>query len=1081
MLETGNVLAVIGASALVTALLTSLIAAPPSERDTPVKARRVRTPDRRRTTARSRPPWFAAQTIRAAGSVILVAAMLGAVITPSIFSAAPPAAAAAQADPKGCGYGTGGPDAATICWFDFAGYDQATAASTAGQNRTVSLPGGYTMTFNLFVTLSASSSTDVRAVPAYAPSLIGNSAYVGIPGTPVLRAAGSQAGAATTFALRNIVVKDSAGATVSGYSMVSADAEATAAGEQIDWKSNVPITTRALLRPAAGANPENGCQMSITGSGTNSLTCTGSGTGASRYGSALVQASSPTSFSATLRELNGAGAEAVIVGVMSSNVTVKKTVESRVNATDSFDLATVSPEGTVQGSASTGTGTSASTGAVSVLPRTANQPYTLREVATAGTQTDLGNYTQSWACTNTATGASTTLPTGGGTSKTIAPQPGDNITCTITNARKPAALALRKQAGTPVDVNGNGLVDRGDTIQYTFDVTNTGGVLISGITVDDAKAGSVTCPTAALAAGATLTCSAAAPYVITSADVQHGSVDNSATASGSPQGTTTRVTSAPSATSTPTTDPAPAITLVKSADPSGPGSYNAGQTITYSFTVTNTGNVPLNDITVDEGGFTGTGTISDPSCPSASLAVGAQEVCTATYTLTQADIDAGSVTNNATAEGTPPGVDTPTPSGSSTVTIPYTAEPALAVKKTANVTSVTKAGDVVTYSFRVTNIGNVTLRNVGIEDRDFSGTGTLSTVTCPAAVLAVGENTSCSATYSFTQADIDAGRVTNTATASGTPPGAETSITSDPSTVSVSVTSAALTLVKTVVDGAASASSWTLTAAGPADALPGPSGASGSPETTRVRVSPDRAYSLSESGGPATYVQVGEWTCVDDDTEAPVAADESTITIGPEQHVTCTARNSTAHVTLLKEVADGPAASSDWTLTATPDTFAQLSAVSVPGEQYSADGNPDSTFEVRPEHAYTLTEALADPDTTSTYRQVALEIRNQDGSWSSADTDEIVAPRAGESATYRFVNRMVVPITLPLTGGTGSDRYYLIGGTLLLGALALGAFGRIRRSRIILFLLRRVRAWPAHRRHARPAQPPTTSQQGNHS
>ncbi len=92
--------------------------------------------------------------------------------------------------------------------------------------------------------------------------------------------------------LRNIVVRDSAGATVNGLSLVSADAEATAAGEQINWKSNVPITTRALMRPAAGANPENGCQMSITGSGTNSLTCTGSGTGASRYGSVLVQAAS---------------------------------------------------------------------------------------------------------------------------------------------------------------------------------------------------------------------------------------------------------------------------------------------------------------------------------------------------------------------------------------------------------------------------------------------------------------------------------------------------------------------------------------------------------------------------------------------------------------------------------------------------------------------------------------------------------------------------------------------------------------------------------------------------------------------
>lgn len=237
----------------------------------------------------SRLPRFASKTIRAAGSVILVAALLGAALTPGVFSVTPPAAAAAQADPKGCGYGTGGPDAATICWFDFAGYDQATASSSAGQNRAVTLPRLH---------------HDVQ--PARHPQRLEQHRCSRRPGVRTVtdrqlglrrdpwnsRASCSQAGAATTFVLRNIVVKDSAGATVNGLSLVSADAEATAAGEQINWKSNVPITTRALMRPAAGANPENGCQMSITGSGTNSLTCTGSGTGASRYGSVLVQAAS---------------------------------------------------------------------------------------------------------------------------------------------------------------------------------------------------------------------------------------------------------------------------------------------------------------------------------------------------------------------------------------------------------------------------------------------------------------------------------------------------------------------------------------------------------------------------------------------------------------------------------------------------------------------------------------------------------------------------------------------------------------------------------------------------------------------
>ena len=48
-----------------------------------------------------------------------------------------------------------------------------------------------------------------------------------------------------------------------------------------------------------------------------------------------------------------------------------------------------------------------------------------------------------------------------------------------------------------------------------------------------------------------------------------------------------------------------------------------------------------------------------PACrPSAarapSLAAGASETCTATYTTTQADVDSGRITNTGTATGTPP-------------------------------------------------------------------------------------------------------------------------------------------------------------------------------------------------------------------------------------------------------------------------------------------------------------------------------------------------------------------------------------------------------------------------------------------
>lgn len=209
---------------------------------------------------------------------------------------------------------------------------------------------------------------------------------------------------------------------------------------------------------------------------------------------------------------------------------------------------------------------------------------------------------------------------------------------------------------------------------------NTGEVALTAVAVNDPKIGVVACPQSTLAVGASQTCAAAAVYVITQADVDAGFVNNTATASGTTPDEQT-VTSDPSSTSTPTTAPDPTITLVKSADPSEEGSYLAGEVITYSFVVTNTGNVPLNNVTIVEGAFSGTGDLSNIVCPTSTLAAGAQFVCTATYSLTQDDVDAGELTNTATAEGTPPGATTPTPSDPSTVTIPNTPAPAITIAK----------------------------------------------------------------------------------------------------------------------------------------------------------------------------------------------------------------------------------------------------------------------------------------------------------------------------------------------------------------------------------------------------------------
>jgi len=245
---------------------------------------------------------------------------------------------------------------------------------------------------------------------------------------------------------------------------------------------------------------------------------------------------------------------------------------------------------------------------------------------------------------------------------------------------------------------------------------------------------------------------------------------------------------------------APAITVVKTADTAA--ITHAGQSVSYSFLVTNTGNVTLSDVTVVEDAFTGSGTAPVVSCPAeaASLAPGATVTCTATYVVTQADMDgAASISNTATAGGTPPGSDTPVVSEPSTVTIPVEPVSSLSLVKSAS-PSVGEliVGTKVTYTFVVTNTGNVTVHDVLVREGEFTGTGELPAPTCPAGALEPGAQLVCTTTYTLTQADVDRGTVTNRATATGTPPGGGEPPVSPPSEVVIpSPALPSVSLVKT--------------------------------------------------------------------------------------------------------------------------------------------------------------------------------------------------------------------------------------------------------------------------------------------
>jgi hypothetical protein len=89
----------------------------------------------------------------------------------------------------------------------------------------------------------------------------------------------------------------------------------------------------------------------------------------------------------------------------------------------------------------------------------------------------------------------------------------------------------------------------------------------------------------------------------------------------------------------------PALTLVITPTPLT--FTKAGNVIQYAYVLTNSGNVPLEGpFTVEDDKATG-----ETCPPAASLSVGAALTCTGSYTITLADVRAGSVTNTATAAG----------------------------------------------------------------------------------------------------------------------------------------------------------------------------------------------------------------------------------------------------------------------------------------------------------------------------------------------------------------------------------------------------------------------------------------------
>jgi hypothetical protein len=228
-----------------------------------------------------------------------------------------------------------------------------------------------------------------------------------------------------------------------------------------------------------------------------------------------------------------------------------------------------------------------------------------------------------------------------------------------------------------------------------------------------------------------------------------------------------------------------------------------GDQIVYSYTVTNSGNVTLLDVAVNDvhqaagaplsfitpvsvttdAGSAGAGTLNDSSDVGATAdgdwdILGPDDVIiftSAPYTIVPGDLALPTSTADNDIDGTvtatgnyDPGAAPVTVNGNSSSPVPLNILPSLEVTKVADLDTNVPAGTTVTYTYRVRNNGTVPITNVTLAD---THKGVLNALTPTFAawitdtgssntgntidVLAPGDEAEYTATYVVTQADVD--------------------------------------------------------------------------------------------------------------------------------------------------------------------------------------------------------------------------------------------------------------------------------------------------------------------------------------
>ena len=350
----------------------------------------------------------------------------------------------------------------TYCWLNLTNYNDTTARGTSGQNLSFTLPDGSTLTFNARVTGTNPAYNAVIA-PSWTGSAVGNSAFIGIPGRPVLYSA--QAGT-SSIAITNIAIAPPAGGGVTVYSFVVADAESSNDNEALRMSTN-----GGACQLLDSVPPSSGSTFpTIAGVGSGNVTIGGvPGT----VGAYILGSNSPTSVTV---ETQSGGLQGVMFAIRFATIRLQTQIlGARINTADQFQyqIASTATGTVITGGATSGAGNGSF--ATAPLNMSAGIPITLRVAMAAGSTGTLSQYAAILTCVNSAGTTRGSLPGNLVTTSTAIDQLefGESLVCTYSLGAQPR-LRVRKLLGT------GGRLFAGD--QFTVRIMSGTTVTASSIT-----------------------------------------------------------------------------------------------------------------------------------------------------------------------------------------------------------------------------------------------------------------------------------------------------------------------------------------------------------------------------------------------------------------------------------------------------------------------------------------------------------------------------------------------------------------------------------------------------------------------